>query len=60
MQQFQKLKMACQTTGLSVGFLRRGCIAGTIPHVMVGPVYYVNVPALLEQLDRESRGEAKQ
>lgn len=51
---FMKLTDACRTTGLSNKFLRQGCKNGTIPHIMVGNRYYVNIPALLAQLDRES------
>ena len=47
---FQKLKDACKTTGLSVKYLRNGCKDGTIPHLMSGNTYYVNIPALLRQL----------
>ena len=50
MAPFQKISDACRTTGLSQYFLRRGCRDGTIPHVKSGSVYFVNVPALLEQL----------
>lgn len=31
-------------------FLRRGCRDGSVPHVMSGTVYLVNVPALLRKL----------
>lgn len=51
---FQKIKDACRTTGLSAYYLRRGIRDNSIPHVTVGIPpnckYYVNVPALLEQL----------
>lgn len=53
---FQKIPEACRTTGLSQHFLRTGCRNGSIPHIMSGNTYFVNVPALLEQLDRQSRG----
>lgn len=53
---FQKIQEACRTTGLSQHFLRNGCRNGTVPHIMSGNTYFVNVPALLEQLDRQSRG----
>lgn len=44
---FQTIEQACETTGLSKYYLRRGCWAGTVPHVKSGRVYYINVPALL-------------
>lgn len=50
---FQKFKDASKTTGLSQYFLRRGCKDGTIPHIMSGTTYLVNVPALLRQLNAE-------
>lgn len=48
---FQKIPDASRITGLSQYFLRRGCRAGTIPHIKSGPVYYIDVPALLRQLE---------
>ena len=56
---FQKIPEACKTTGLSQYFLRKGCRAGTIPHVKSGDIYYINVPALLRQLGAEPEQEAK-
>lgn len=50
MTPFQKISEAVKSTGLSAYFLRRGCKDGTVPCVMSGGVYYVNVPALLQQL----------
>ena len=47
---FQKIPQACKTTGLSQYFLRQGCRDGSIPHVMSGKTYFVNVPQLLKQL----------
>ena len=54
---FQKIPEACKTTGLSQYFLRKGCRAGTIPHVKSGDIYYINVPALLRQLGAEPEQE---
>ena len=47
---FQKIPEACKTTGLSMYYLRRGCKDGSIPHIMSGPTYYINVPELLRKL----------
>lgn len=47
---FMKIPDACRITGLSQYYLRQGCKNGTIPHVMSGRVYFINVPKLLEQL----------
>ena len=58
---FQSLRGAAYLTGLSVGFLRAGCKAGTVPHLRVGAEYRVNVPLLMQQLEAEAvkRGEAR-
>ena len=50
---FQKIPEACRTTGLSQYYLRKGCKAGTIPHIRSGPTYYINVPELLRRLASE-------
>lgn len=52
---FMNLTDACKATGLSTYYLRRGCKDGTVPHTMSGNRYMVNVTALLEKLDTESR-----
>ena len=48
---FMKIPTASKVTGLSQYFLRRGCRDGSIPHIMSGTVYLVNVPALLRKLN---------
>lgn len=58
MTPFLKIKDACAATGLSQYYLRQGCKDGTIPHIKSGPTYYVNVPAMLEQLGVPSQTEA--
>ena len=55
---FQKIPDACKTTGLSMYYLRNGCKEGTVPHVMSGSTYMINVPALLEKLSGETGGAA--
>lgn len=55
---FMKIKDACAATGLSCYFLRQGCRNGSVPHIKSGPTYYVNVPALLEQLGVPPQTEA--
>lgn len=42
---------AANRTGLSQFFLRNGCKDGSVPCVMSGRRYLVNVPALLRKLD---------
>ena len=54
---FKTIKAAAQETGLSVCFIRQGCKNGTVPHICSGRKTYVNVPALLEKLEAESRQE---
>ena len=58
---FQKIPDACRTTGLSQYYLRKGCKDGSIPHVMSGTVYMINIPKLLAKLNREaeSQGQAE-
>ena len=50
---FQTIPEASKTTGLSKYILREGCKAGTVPHIMSGTTYYVNIPKLLQQLGVE-------
>ena len=53
---YQSPRNAAYITGLSLWYIREGCKAGTIPHIRVGRDYRVNVPLLLEQMNRESVG----
>ena len=50
---FQKITEACKNTGLSQYYLRQGCKNGTVPHIKSVGVYYVNVPALMDELDKK-------
>lgn len=52
---YMNLTDACKATGLSVYFLRRSCKDGSCPHIKSGAKYMINVPALLQKLDEESR-----
>ena len=54
---FQRIPAACRITGLSQSYLRAGCKAGTVPHVMSGNTFLVNIPALLRQLGAELEGD---
>ena len=58
---FSSIREACEITGLSRYYLRQGCKAGTIPHVVVGTRYRINMPLLLKQLDEASQaaGESR-
>lgn len=51
---FQTIADATRTTGLSQYFIRRGCHDGTIPHIKSGNKFLVNIPLLIEQMDRQS------
>lgn len=55
---FQKIEAAARTTGLSQYFLRRGCKAGTIPHIKSGNKFLINIPLLIEQMDLASKSMA--
>ena len=53
---FQPINAAAALTGLSRYYLLNGCKAGTVPHIRVGVDYRVNMPLLMEQLQRASGG----
>ena len=57
---FQKIPDAVKTTGLSAYYLRGGCKDGTVPHIKSGNTYYINVPALLQQLGAVMEGSANE
>lgn len=54
---FQGIRDTSRITGFSQSFLRAGCRNGSIPCIRIGSagVYRINVPALLERLDTDSR-----
>lgn len=53
-RRFQTITDATRTTGLSQYFIRRGCKDGSIPHIKSGSKFLVNIPLLLEAMDRQS------
>lgn len=53
---FQSIKETCITTGLSQYSLRQGCRNGTVPHIRIGTKILVNVPLLIDKLNKESAG----
>lgn len=55
---YQSIPDASRSTGLSQSFLRRGCKAGTVPHIQSGNKYMVDVPTLLQQLRAQMNGSA--
>ena len=54
---YMSRKEAAAFTGLSYHFIRKGTENGTIPHIMSGNRFLVNVPKLLQQLEEESEAE---
>lgn len=53
-QPFQPVTLASETSGFSQYQLRKGIKDGWVPHVRSGNKYLVNVPALMEQMNRQS------
>ncbi len=55
-KRFVTIKEACAMTGLSMGFIRKGCRNGTIPCIRIGERgdYRINLPAFLDLLDKQS------
>ncbi len=51
---FMSIKEACMATGLSQSFLRSGVKDGSVPYIMTGAKYLINVPLLLEKLNHAS------
>lgn len=54
---FQRRRGAAEITGLSMEYLRQGCVDGTIPHIKVGSDYLINMPLFLEQLNAASNSQ---
>lgn len=52
---YLSIREACIATGLSQYYLRSGCKQGTVPHIMVGSKYLINIPLLLKLLEEESK-----
>ena len=50
---FMKIPEASKATGLSQYFLRIGCKDGSIPHIMCGNNYLINVPQFLKKFEEE-------
>lgn len=57
---FQKIPDAVKSTGLSAYYLRGGCKNGTVPHIKSGNTYYINVPALMQQLGAVMEGSTNE
>lgn len=52
---FLTVKETVRITGLSAGYIRRGCNSGIVPHIVSGNKFLINAPMLIEKLNRESR-----
>lgn len=48
---YKNIVDAAAASGLSQSYLRKGCKEGTIPHIMIGSKYMINIPALYDQLN---------
>ncbi|MBQ9257975.1 MAG: hypothetical protein IJ181_12785 [Acidaminococcaceae bacterium] len=55
---FLSIRDACDETGLSMFFIRRGIKEGRIEAIQSGTKYFVNMPRLMEALNAlpENRG----
>jgi len=53
---FQSVKETCRSLGVSQFYLRNGIKDGTVPHIRSGNKILINVPKLLDALNRESEG----
>ena len=56
---YQSITGASRITGLAQGYIRDGCKQGTIPHIMCGSEYRVNVPLFLQQLEVEATANVR-
>lgn len=53
---FQTPTSAARLTGLSAKSIRQGCKDGSIPHIMVGRDFRINMPLWRAQMDAASLG----
>ncbi|MBQ4424568.1 MAG: hypothetical protein II882_02390 [Lachnospiraceae bacterium] len=51
---FMTIKETVAVTGLSQFYLRQGIKAGTVPYIQSGNRFLINVPMLMDALNRES------
>ena len=47
---YKNIRDTSVASGLSQSYLRKGCKDGTIPHILTGSKYMINIPALYDQL----------
>ena len=55
---YMSIPETAKYTGLAVCYLRKGIKDGTIPVIMAGKKYLVNVPLMLEKLNAESEARS--
>ena len=56
---FVSIKTASQITGLSQYYIRNGCRAGTIPHIMSGNRYKVDLQRFAETISSSGSDSCK-
>lgn len=56
---YQSIRGAAEVTGLSMGSIRAGCRAGTIPFVLCGQEYRICMPLFLQKLEEEAAASLK-
>ena len=56
---FLSIRDAATVTGLSQKYLRTGVRNGEIPYICSGTKYMINLPALMECLNRKSQPHRK-
>ncbi len=56
---YQSIRGAAEITGLSMGSIRAGCRAGTIPHIMRGTEYRICMRLFLQQLEAKAAASLK-
>lgn len=56
---YQSIAGASRLTSLAQGFIREGCKAGTIPHIMCGGEYRICMPLFFQSLEAESAASMK-
>ena len=57
MQVFMSIPETAKYTGLAACYIRKGVKAGEIPAINAGKKYLVNVPLMLEKLNKESEAQ---
>jgi len=57
LQPYQSIRAASAVVDLSESALRRGCRSGKIPHIRHNGRIYINMAALLDDLDADNNGK---